>query len=145
MAMRRNEVFPSRWLKAPDCEPPIVATVDSCRFELVGQGANATNEPVLHFQGAVKPFILNQTNWDSMASISERDDSDDWTGIRIELYAVDVQGPSGMTRGVRIRRPTRPSVPAAPSARTTRAATTTTTPTDLGDAFETPADDEVGF
>jgi hypothetical protein len=143
--MKRNEAFPGKWLKAPDVDPSLVATVEACRFELIGQGADATTEPILFFQGEVKPLILNQTNWDSMASISGHDDSDDWSGTIVELFATDVHGPKGMTRGVRMRRPTRRLTPAPTPARKSPAAQAAKTPVDVGDAFEPPDDDEVGF
>lgn len=106
----RNEMFPSKWLKASDVEPPDIGQVDACRVEMVGQGNKAERKSILYFHGTLKPHILNQTNWDAMVNLTGREDSDDWSGSRVELYAVDVVGPNGPTRGIRVRRP-RPLTP----------------------------------
>jgi hypothetical protein len=100
----RTELYPSRWLGAADCETPIVATVDHCTIETVGQGVRAERKPVLYFTSATKPLIVNKTNYDAIASITGNEDTNDWRGAVLELYAVDVNGPNGPTRGVRVRK-----------------------------------------
>jgi hypothetical protein len=113
----RAELYPSRWLSAADVETPIVATIARCTIEQVGQGARAERKPVVTFRSALKPLICNKTNYDAIVLINGAEDTDEWEGTTIELFAVDVTGPNGPTRGVRIRRPkkaTRP-LPAAAS------------------------------
>jgi hypothetical protein len=113
----RSSIFPSRWMSAADCEQPIVATVDRCTIELVGQGARAERKPVLHFIGdRHKPLIVNRTNYDALVTLTGRDDTDEWDGAVVELYAIDVTGPNGPTRGVRVRRPRKPA-PTKPAPR----------------------------
>lgn len=102
----RDEMFPSKYLKASDVPQPRTATVERASVEMVGQGAKAEHKTVLYFvNGTFKPLVVNATNWDSMVLISGFDNSDHWGGTVVELFAVDVMGPSGMARGVRIRRP----------------------------------------
>jgi hypothetical protein len=104
----RDELYPSQWLKAADVDPPITATIDRCTIETVGQGTKAERKPVLHFRhDTPKPCVLNRTNFDILITLTGHDDCDDWGGTVVELYAIDVMGPNGPTRGVRIRRPRR--------------------------------------
>jgi hypothetical protein len=136
----RTDVFPSKWLKAADVDPAITVTIFECRYEVVGQGADAKTKPVLYFHGSTKPLVVNQTNWDLLVGLSGHEDSDNWPGTVIELYAVNVMGPNGQTRGIRIRRPSiraqkktaKPAparlAPAPPSV-------------DLGEPYEPPDDD----
>lgn len=102
----RDELYPSQWLKALDVERPIAATIDRCTIETIGQGTKAERKPVLHFhQGTPKPCVLNKTNFEMLVTITGYEDSDDWGGAVVELFAIDVMGPNGPTRGVRLRRP----------------------------------------
>ena len=77
-------------------------------LETVGSGARAEKKVVLHFRREmVKPLIIGSiTNWDAMVAVTGRENSEDWAGSTIELYTVDVLGPQGPTRGIRIRKPT---------------------------------------
>jgi hypothetical protein len=101
----RDELYPSKWLKASDVDTPITATIDRCPIESVGQGTKAERKPVLYFRDGVKPCVLNKTNFDMLVTLTGYDDCDHWGGTVVELFAVDVTGPNGPTRGVRIRRP----------------------------------------
>jgi hypothetical protein len=102
----RHDLFPSRWLKAPDVEMPTTATIARCVIETVGQGARAERKAVLYFEGALKPLVLNKTNFDAIVTFTGEDDSDRWAAAVVELFAIDVVGPNGPTRGIRVRRPT---------------------------------------
>jgi hypothetical protein len=111
----RSELYPSRWLSAIDCETPIVATIDRCVIETVGQGVKAERKPVAYFAGnRLKPLIINKTNYDAIVGLTGREDTDEWDGAVVELFAIDVNGPNGPTRGVRVRRPRKPATKSAP-------------------------------
>lgn len=103
-----DELYPSKWLKASDVEPPVIVTVEKCRLEDVGQAGKVERKLVVHFVGSTKPHICNRTNFNTLAALTGYENSDDWGGARVELYAVDTVGPNGPTRGIRIR-PPRPS------------------------------------
>ena len=111
----RNDLYPSKWLSAADCEAPIIATIDRCVVELVGQANKAERKPVIYFTvgDRLKPLICNKTNYDTIVSITGREDTDEWDGAVVELYAIDVTGPNGPTRGVRVRRPRKAAKPAS--------------------------------
>jgi hypothetical protein len=120
----KSEQFPSRWLKAADIDElgPQTVTIASSAMESVGSGARAERKVVLHFRGdALKPLIVGSVvNWDALVAVTGAEDSDDWAGHAIELYGVDVLGPQGPTRGIRIRKPkpaaaAKKHVPAAPA------------------------------
>lgn len=110
----RNELYPSKWLSAADVDTPVVATIERCTIETVGSGNRAERKPVVYFGGATKPLILNRTNFDAVATISGCEDTDDWAGTPLELYAIDTTGPSGPTRGVRVRAPRKSAKPRRP-------------------------------
>jgi hypothetical protein len=102
----RDELFPSKYLKAGDVETPLIVTIDRAPTETVGQGAKAESKPVLYFRGgSPKPCPVNKTNFDALVAVSGEEDSDNWGGTVVELFAIDVMGPNGPTRGVRMRRP----------------------------------------
>jgi hypothetical protein len=111
----RAELYPSRWLSAADCETPIVAKIDRCVVELIGQASKAERKPVIYFHGdRLKPLIVNKTNYDTLVALTGREDTDEWDGAVVELFAIDVNGPNGPTRGVRVRRPRKPAPKPAP-------------------------------
>jgi hypothetical protein len=110
----RDELYPSRWLKAADVDPSVVATVDRCTIETVGQGTKAERKLVVYFRhDTPKPLVLNKTNFDALVTITGYENSDDWSGTAVELFAVDVTGPNGPTRGVRVRKPRTKQAPKA--------------------------------
>ncbi len=83
---KRNEIFPSKYLKASDLAgKPLVVEIERAPTETLGSGADAEKKTVLYFRNGVKPMPLNMTNWDAVAVIAG-DDTDDWAGHRVELY-----------------------------------------------------------
>jgi hypothetical protein len=106
----KDEQFPGRWCKATDIDAlggSAVSDIASSVLETVGSGARAERKVVLRFRGdTLKPLIVGSvTNWDALVAVTQCEDSDGWAGHTIELYTVDVLGPQGPTRGVRIRKP----------------------------------------
>ena len=141
----RDDLFPSRWLKSADVDPPMTATIDRCTIETVGQGAKAERKPVLHFRNDMpKPCVLNCTNFDALVTITGCTDSDDWGGVAVELFAIDVMGPNGPTRGVRIRRPRKRSSGGS-SGSAPVSAPPPATPAGKGKVAVEPDESEVGF
>ena len=76
--MKRNEAFPSKFLKAADINEDVTATISSVEWEEVGQ--DKTTKSVLYFRGKLKPLILNGTNWDKIVEVTGEDDSDELGG-----------------------------------------------------------------
>jgi hypothetical protein len=116
----RAELYPSRWLSAADVETPRVVTIAKCTIESVGSGVRAERKPIVYFVERSKPLIVNQTNYNSIVAINGKEDTDEWAGTTLELFALDVTGPNGPTRGVRVRRAKKAKpAPAAPPVDTT--------------------------
>jgi hypothetical protein len=92
----REEMFPSRFLKASDLNgKAVVVRIGSAPVETL-KSPNGTEErkTVLYFNGGAKKVLpLNKTNWDSVASICG-ENSDDWPGKKIELFptVTDLRG-----------------------------------------------------
>lgn len=112
--MKSDQAFPSKYLKAADFaggkRPHFqVARVE---FENVGREDKPDLKPVMHVlyngrpilaaNGEEKGIVINQTNWGAIAT-DLGDESDAWIGHTIEFFSMRVQGPNGMTDGIRCR------------------------------------------
>jgi hypothetical protein len=98
--MRKNEVFPARFLKSADAKTkPIFATISHMEMEMVGQGADQKKKPVLYLEER-KPMVLNATNWESLEEAFG--DSDDWPGHKIKIKCERTQFQGKTTDGLRI-------------------------------------------
>jgi hypothetical protein len=117
--MKTSEAFPSRYLKADDIQRDTPVTIESVEMEEVGQGDDQESKPVIHFKELEKGLVLNVTN--SMV-IEEMygDETDEWRGRRIVLYATRVQFGKKMVMAIRVRE--RQSDTNAPSRQTDAAA-----------------------
>jgi hypothetical protein len=89
--MKIGAAFPSSYLKASDLQGKAVrVTIDSVSTETLGDDRKA----VLHFVGKEKGLVLNKTNANRIVEATGSDETDDWEGWSITLYAtkVDYQG-----------------------------------------------------
>lgn len=82
-----KDIKNSRFVTKDDVEPAIKVTIIGCDEEDVSQD----NDPpelkwVLKFKENVKPLVLNVTNFERIAFITGKDDSDDWVGTEITLW-----------------------------------------------------------
>ena len=115
--MTRDEIFPSRYLKAADLKgKPHVVTIESAPCEtLKSLDGKETQKVVLHFQNAEKTLPLNVTNFDAVCDATGYLDTEDWPGQRIELYPTKTTMGGKTMDCIRVRQPSasRP-VPAAP-------------------------------
>jgi len=66
--MKREEVFPSKYLKSPDLKgKPRIVTIESARYEtLKGLDGKETQKIVLYFENVPKSLPLNATNFDAV-------------------------------------------------------------------------------
>src|SRR5262245_10103163 len=119
--MRMNDAFPSKYLKAEDLEEgDLIVTIADARFEEFTdpQTKRIDNKPVLFFEGKdSKPFVLNKTNYKAISKVLKSDDTDDWFGKKIALYATEVESFGETVLGIRVRL----QVPAKAAAATARA------------------------
>jgi hypothetical protein len=132
--MKLSEAFPSKYLSAADISEPTVAKIKLAEEENIkSRDGKEQRKVVLYFAKKWKPLPLNRTNFESVMDICGSDDSADFPGTEIELFTMKVQGPNGITDGVRIRAPG-----AAAKAKPKKTAP-------KGDDEKPPYNDEVGF
>jgi hypothetical protein len=117
--MNINSAFPSKYLKASDAEEDLVLTVKSVKLELIGQGQQAEQKPVLYFDEEAKGMVLNKTNAKMLAKIAKSDDTDEWKGTKVRVIATEVEYQGDLVMSLRIRedkkRPATRQAPAEPA------------------------------
>jgi hypothetical protein len=87
--MTRNEVYPSRWLKAVDLSPDgDQVTIRKVTMEEIGE--EREKKPIISFDDLDKELVVNVTNWDSIEGLTGEHDSDKWAGHVIKLVRVRV-------------------------------------------------------
>lgn len=114
---KTTEMYPSRFLKASDFEDGDRAlTIADLRTERIGQGSQADDKWVLFFQEEEKGLVLNKTNTIIIAKLYG-DDTDNWVGKQVTLYATEVQFKDDMVDAIRVRSkpPRKPAKPTRPA------------------------------
>jgi hypothetical protein len=89
-----TEMFGGAFLKADDLKGKrVTVTIEDCKQELLRGDHGEEEKWVLSFKGKEKRLVLNKTNANTIAALIG-DDTDDWNGKEIKLYAalVDFQG-----------------------------------------------------
>jgi hypothetical protein len=84
----KSELTKSRFLSKADVEPPITATIDEvAREKIAVPGERPETKFCVYFKEAnLKPLILNKTNGDKIAAMAGSYETDDWSGVKVELY-----------------------------------------------------------
>jgi hypothetical protein len=97
-----NDAFPSNYLKASDLQgrQPVV-TIDRVEFEPVGRTREM--KPILYFAGKDKGVVLNKTNANKIASLTGSTLTEDWTGMRVTLFATHVEFQGETVEAIRIK------------------------------------------
>ena len=96
--MKISELFPSRYLKAADLDGDEVFTAESLNQEELGDDT----KPVLYFEEMEKGLVLNRTNANTIASLYGQD-TEDWVGKRITLFATEVDFRGQQALAIRVR------------------------------------------
>jgi hypothetical protein len=115
--MMRDEVFPSKYLKAADLKgKPRIVTIERAPYELLkGLDGKENQKIVLYFENVPKSLPLNATNFDAVCDATGFPDTEDWPGQQIELYPTKTTMGGKTVDCIRIRRPSsRPTAAAAP-------------------------------
>ena len=101
--MKLSEAFPGKWLKAEDFEDgDAIVTIKSAEVEEI-KGNNGTDKKlVLRFREFDRGLICNKVNGKSIAKL-HGDDTDEWVGKKIALFATEVQFGDEMVPGIRVR------------------------------------------
>jgi hypothetical protein len=104
--MKRDDVFPSKYLKAIDLKGEArIVEIDHAPLQMLkNTNGEEQKKVVLYFTGAKKCMPLNMTNFDAVADICG-EDTENWPRKRIELYPATTQMGGKIVDCVRIRRP----------------------------------------
>jgi hypothetical protein len=109
--MKLHDAFPSNYMKADDLEDGDLTVtirdhspVEWAEFQQKGK-PTPDNKPVLYFQHPreAKALVLNKTNWKTIADVLGTDETDDWGGKQITLYATEVESFGETVLAVRVR------------------------------------------
>jgi hypothetical protein len=92
-SVKKSEVFPSRFWKAADLKGGRM-TVKISEVVMESIVDDEDDKPCVYFENQTKCLPLNVTNWNMLEELSGSDESDNWVGLRVSLYAtkVDFQG-----------------------------------------------------
>jgi hypothetical protein len=82
----------------------MILTITKIEKEEVYNPQSHSNEsvPVAHFEGDVKPLILNATNRERMELVLGSPYIEDWIGKKIALHTENVKYKGQMTQGIRV-------------------------------------------
>ena len=115
--MKRSEALPSKYFRAVDITKPRVLVIDTVlHHKLTNNGVEA-EKPVCFFTDPAtgkrvpQGLVLAPMKWDAVEAATGFDDTNDWTGERVELFpdTTVFQGKRVPTIG--IRKPTQPDLP----------------------------------
>ena len=99
--MKVSDAFPSKYLKAEDIgKRRVVVTIDRIEMEEFDDGKKL----ILFFQGKQKGMVMNKTNSSNVAYLYG-DETDDWTGKKIELFTMLVEFQGRQVPALRISSP----------------------------------------
>jgi len=102
--MKVGAMFPGRYLKAADLGgEDVTYTIESCEVEMVGNGDDAEDKPVLRFKECQQALVLNKTNTVTIAEMYGDNDTDSWIGQPITLYPTRTQMGAKMVDCIRVR------------------------------------------
>ena len=106
-AMNRDELFPSKYLKAADLGgKPLAVTIKSVAVEALNNpnGGGQQDKLLVSFVNQPKRLVCNKTNFNSIADL-HGDETDGWAGKRIELYPTKASMGGKSFDAVRVRAP----------------------------------------
>lgn len=103
--MKTSTMMPSKHLKQSDVPSPLLATIAGVEMREVGTEDNAETKAVMDFKEDIKSLVLNVTNITILETLYG-DDSDNWTGKKIEIYAdPNIMYAGKRVGGLRVREP----------------------------------------
>ena len=102
--MKISQVFPTKYVAAADLEGrDVTLTVKNVTLEeMLSHKDEKVKKPVVWFERATKGLVLNVTNAKVIAAL-HGDETTDWTGKRITIYATKVRAFGTMQDAIRVR------------------------------------------
>lgn len=114
--MKTSSAFPSNYLRASDLGGREVSvTISHVNSEPVGRQREM--KLIVYFEGKEKGIVLNKTNCKTIEQLAGSDETEDWPGTRVVLFAKEVEFQGDMVEAIRIKAPTvarRQAAPAPP-------------------------------
>lgn len=100
--MNASELYPSKYLKASDLgtNQPVVKIL-AVKVEILGQGEDQDEKPVIHFESKEKALVCNKTNWNTLIELFGNE-TDEWIGKRIKILSTEVAFKGKMGMAIRI-------------------------------------------
>jgi hypothetical protein len=86
-----------------DLEKDFTGTIEKVEKGELESAQGKQNKPLVSFQEAKKPFVANATNCKTIASICGSNNTKDWIGKRITLYATETSAFGEMVECIRVR------------------------------------------
>ena len=82
--------FPSEYLEAADFENPKATKTGTIKAvqieEVTAPSGKKAQKPVLYFEEAIKPLIVNATIGDAVSIVAGKHYTEEWIGTKIEIY-----------------------------------------------------------
>jgi hypothetical protein len=85
--MKRDDLFPSKYLRASDLagKPAAVVIATTTSEDLKDMSGKTVSKLVVTFKDRKKALVMNRTNYDAVADL-HGEETDNWPGKSIELY-----------------------------------------------------------
>lgn len=105
--MHINQLKDSKFLKKEDCGQGILVTIKGLTEEnMAMENAAPEMKWCLHFNESAKPMTLNSTNAQIIAGITGSEETDNWVGHKIVLFAdPNISFGGRLVGGIRVRAP----------------------------------------
>jgi hypothetical protein len=105
----KSDCYPSKYFKAADVPAgwSLVAEVETARTEKFqgDRGGREAEKLVVYFKRQRSGLVVGPTVWNQFIEVTGEENSDDWTGHRVELFR-DITAFGGkMVPCIRIRKP----------------------------------------
>ena len=104
--MKTADVFPSKFLNAEDHtfdNGEVTVTIKGVSLEsMKSRNGPEQDKPVMYFRELAKGLVMNKTNWNTCAKLFGSDDSDDWTGQKVIMNAIETVSFGETVKGIRI-------------------------------------------
>jgi hypothetical protein len=84
------------------------------KVEVESIGSSRDKKPVVYFAGKEKGLVLNKTNAKRISEIAGSPETEDWSGIKIVLFATETEFAGETVECVRVRAMPKATVPSKP-------------------------------